>query len=138
MNFFYDKKNILTLFEGIQKREDIRKIIPLKYETFKKTPFSKNTSDFFGDLEVMCRYDENNLLSGVELYYPKAEFYFNEKQMLGIKLSCLIYFLKEHEVEYYLDGDSIIVDQYGLDFYIPEYDNEAGNAIVKSIYIKHN
>lgn len=134
MKYYYDKVNLLSIFSSVTDRDSVRKIMNLKYRCYKKSFLSKNTSDFFGKAEVMCEYDLKNNLTAVELYYPEAQLFYDDFQLLGINVKELTDFLKDKKKSYIYNNLSLISDK--MHFYIPNYDDEMENAIVESVYLK--
>ena len=49
-----------------EDRQKVRDVLGLDYTEFKKTKFSKNTTDNYGDFHVF--YDENNKCEAVEFF----------------------------------------------------------------------
>lgn len=67
--YLSNTKSNYSLFYGMN-RESVRKLLNQPYEEFKKTEFSTSTSDNFMNLNIICFYDDDDLLEEVEIFSP--------------------------------------------------------------------
>ncbi len=136
MKYNYDAKYLIDLLKNKRKREKVRQIVPLKYEEFFKTTYSSQTSDMFGEGEMLIFYDENDEVESIEIYGEEGEFFFLSYQVLGKSYGELKKFLDKNNINYKYQDLGLILNHYNMEFYIPNVDEDGDNAIVKSVYIQ--
>ncbi|MBU3178385.1 hypothetical protein KPL47_18840 [Clostridium estertheticum] len=100
-------------------REEVRQKLGEYYE-FKKTEFSKNTTDDFRF--VHAYYDENNRLEAVECF-EEAKIIFDNVDMMALNTKQLKAFLGNESIEYIIDESGLQADSVGISAYIPDIMN---------------
>ena len=96
-----------------------------EFKEFKKTRFSKNTTDDFGCFHVF--YDESDRVVAIE-FFRHAEVSYKEKNLFGLDRTALISLFNDpSESE---EPDAIIFDSYGVE--ISFEDNEVDSVFVHS------
>ena len=99
-------------------REDVRKILGTSFKkTFKKTKFSKNTTDDFSFCHVF--YDEQDKVEAIEVF-GDSEFLFKGKNLFLSQFSDLKTFLGDNAIGFAEDDSGLRSDDIGLSVYAPD------------------
>ena len=122
----YDIKpfeSVGTIEFGAKRKETRSKLG--EFKEFKKTKFSKNTTDDFGNFHIF--YDESDRVAAIE-FFRNAEVYFREKNLFVLDKTALVSLFNDpSESE---EPDAIIFDSYGVE--ISFEDNEVDSVFVHS------
>ncbi len=122
----YDIKpfeSVGTIEFGATRKETRSKLG--EFKEFKKTRFSKNTTDDFGCFHVF--YDESDRVVAIE-FFRLAEVSYKEKNLFGLDRTALISLFNDpSESE---EPNAIIFDSYGVE--ISFEDNEVDSVFVHS------
>jgi hypothetical protein len=97
-------------------REETRKILGA-FKEFKKTKFSKNTTDDFSFCHVF--YSEQSKIDAVE-FFDTTEFIFKGKNLFSLLFSELKSFLKSNSIDFQEDDTGFRCDDIGLSVYSPD------------------
>ena len=96
-----------------------------EFKEFKKTRFSKNTTDDFGCFHVF--YDESDRVVAIE-FFRNSKVYYNDKNLFVLNKADLIsLFNDSYKSE---EQDTIIFNSFGVE--IPFEDNEVDSVFVHS------
>jgi hypothetical protein len=96
-----------------------------EFQEFKKTKFSKNTTDDFGCFHVY--YDTSDIVVAVE-FFRNAEVTFKNKNLFALDKTALISLFNDPStIE---EQDAVIFDSYGVEFTIE--DDEVDSVFVHS------
>lgn len=138
MLFKYSDSDGVDRLFGIRNRGDVRRAIGVEYRVFPKTEFSDNSTDAFGGSIAKVWYDADDNARGIQLYYPAAEFYFSEKQFLGVDLGEAELFLCDQGVAFDYDDDNAGISIKGgaVRFYVPNTDELGKAAIIEAVYVE--
>ena len=98
------------------EREEIRKTLGA-FKEFKKTKFSKNTTDDFSFCHVY--YSAQNKIDAVE-FFNETEFLFKGKNLFSLPFSELKTFLKSNSIDFQEDDSGLRSDDIGLSVYSPD------------------
>jgi hypothetical protein len=110
-------------------REVVRKELG-NYKEFKKSKFSKNTTDDFRFCHVF--YDSENKMEAIE-FFPEAQISLNEKQLFSFDYSSLKKFLKDESIKE--DDSGARFPKYGISVYVPDLEHiESIMLYAKSYY----
>lgn len=97
-------------------REETRKTLGA-FKEFKKTKFSKNTTDDFSFCHVF--YSAQNKIDAVE-FFDETEFLFKGKNLFSLSFSELKSFLKNNTIDFQEDDSGLRSDDIGLSVYSPD------------------
>ena len=97
-----------------ESRETVRNKLG-NFSEFKKTKFSKNTTDDFGFCHVY--YTTDNTVAAVE-FFPEAEVSLNDKLLFTLSYSDAKVFLSDSAIEE--DGCGAKFPKYGISIFSPE------------------
>jgi hypothetical protein len=97
-------------------RDEVRKTLGT-FKEFKKTKYSKNTTDDFSFCHVF--FDEQNKVEAVE-FFDSAEFLYKEKNLFSLLFSELKSFLKSNSIDFQEDDSGLRSDTIGLSVYSPD------------------
>jgi hypothetical protein len=111
-------------------REEARKILGT-FKEFKKTKFSKNTTDDFSFCHVF--YSEQNKIDAVE-FFDTTEFLFKSKNLFSLTFSELKTFLKSNSLDFMEDDSGFKSDGIGLSVYSPDKEKIESILIYKRGY----
>lgn len=138
MKFEYSKTDGLSIFKGIRTRDAVRKRIGVGYKTYAKTEFSENSTDVFGESMIKIWYSANDEIEGVQLYHPEAQFFYHEKQLLGIQTKELNLFFAALKQSLVLesDGTGFNARNNAIRFYVPELDELEESAKIECVYLE--
>lgn len=114
-------------------REEIRNSLGA-YKEFKKTKFSKNTTDDFTFCHVF--YDANNKVEAIE-YFDTIELLYKEKNLFLLLFTELKSFLKSNSIDYQEDDFGFKSDSIGLSVYSPEKTKIESLLIYKKGYFNY-
>lgn len=92
-----------------------------EYSEFKKTEFSKNTTDDFKFIHAY--YDNNNMLDAVECF-GQAKIIFNNIDIMALNIKQLKLFLENQSIKYTTDESGMKADTVGISAYIPNIMND--------------
>lgn len=106
------------------KRELVRDIMG-KFVEFKKSKFSKNTTDDFGDCHVF--YDQEDKLKAVE-FFSDVQLKYRDKNIFDFSFEKLIDFLKSIDQSLEVNKDSIVSKALGINVFAP-------NGIIETVLI---
>ncbi len=97
------------------KRNDVRSLFDNKYTEFKKSKFSKTTTDDFSKCHIY--YNENNVCEAVEIFNDsKIDIYMDNKKIFPINLSQLKEIFSDIEEE----NGSYISKSKSIGIYAPD------------------
>lgn len=113
-------KITISPYEGFNQISfgDSREIVRNKlgnYTEFKKSKFSKNTTDDFGFCHVF--YTPDNKVNAIE-FFPGAEVSFNNKSLFSLSYSDAKAFLSDSSIEENDCGAKF--PKYGISIFAPE------------------
>jgi len=97
-------------------REEVRKSLG-EYKDFKKTKFSKNTTDDFSYCHVF--YNEQNKVEAVE-FFDSTEFMFKGKNLFSFSFRELKLFMEHNSIDFKEDDSGFGSDSIGLSVYSPD------------------
>lgn len=97
-------------------RDEIRKTLGA-FKEFKKTKFSKNTTDDFSFCHIY--YNEQNKVDAIE-FFDSTEFLFKETNLFQLSFKKLKSFLKTNSFDFIEDDTGIRSDIIGLSVYSPD------------------
>ena len=97
-------------------KDEIRKIIG-PFKEFKKTKFSKNTTDDFSYFHVF--YDEQNKVEAIE-FFSSTEFLFKGKNLFSLQFIELKNFLRDLNYDIFEDESGLRSEDIGLSIYSPD------------------
>jgi hypothetical protein len=82
-------------------------------------------------------YSADDILSGVQIYYPEDDFYFKNKQILGISFADIKLILTSAGVDFSYEDDrsGIFLENRSIAFYIPDLSDSEFSAKVEAVYI---
>ena len=95
------------------ERSEVRKKFPVQAREFKKSKFSKRTTDDFGSCHVY--YDENDRCEAVEIF-DDAEVYMDGKKVFPITVQEIMEIISDLVKE----EDSLISENLSIGIYAPE------------------
>ena len=98
-------------------REETRKTLSTFKEEFRKTKFSKNTTDDFSFCHVF--YNEQNKVEAVE-FFETTEFLFKGKNLFLLSLTGLKSLLKSNSIDFQEDDSGLRSDAIGLSVFSPD------------------
>lgn len=114
----------IVFFEGItsfrligQTRTAIREQINRQYKVFKKSRFSKNTTDDYGFLHVF--YDENDICIAIE-FFNECEIALNCTKIMNIKREAAKKLLLKADAELKEDEYGFVSQTFSLGISCPE------------------
>ncbi|MBN7822460.1 MULTISPECIES: hypothetical protein [Gammaproteobacteria] len=138
MLFKYSDSDGVDIFFGVRNRGDVRRAIGVECRVFPRTEFSDNSTDAFGGSIAKVWYDADDNACGIQLYYPAAEFYFSEKQFLGVGLGEAELFLSDQGVAFDCEDDNTGISIKGgaVRFYAPNADELGNAAIIEAVYVE--
>ena len=87
------------------------------FKEFKKTKFSKNTTDDFSFCHVF--YDGQDKIEAME-FFDSTELLFKEKNLFRFSFAELKSFLKTHSIDFQEDDCGLRSDSIGLSVYSPD------------------
>lgn len=108
-------------YEGIENihfgdnRKTVRATLG-KYEEFKKSEFSENTTDDFGFCHVF--YTTDNKVDAIE-FFSESEITLKEKLLFSFDFSTLKDFLSDESMEE--DDSGANFPKYGISVYAPDF-----------------
>lgn len=137
MRFDYSELHGLDIFENIRSRTSLRSVLGDPSRVLPKTAFSENSTDVFGAVTMKAWYSEEDIVSGVEIYYPEAEFYIFGKQVLGRAVSELEIVVKDAGLDLLFenDGSGVSIKNDTVRFYAPDVGSLKGEAKIDAVYI---
>jgi len=97
-------------------RDEVRKTLGA-FKEFKKTKFSKNTTDDFSFCHVF--YNEQNKVNAVE-FFDTTELLYKGKNLFSFQFSEIKSFLKNNSTDFQEDSSGLRSDDIGLSVYSPE------------------
>jgi hypothetical protein len=97
-------------------RDDVRKTFG-SFKEFKKTKFSKNTTDNFSFCHVF--YDEKNKVEAFE-FFDSSDFQFKEKNLFSFSFAELKSFLENNTINFQENESGLRSDAIGLSVYSPD------------------
>ena len=88
-------------------RSDVRELLPGFKGSFKKSKFSKNTTDDFGYCHAF--YDSNDKLNAIE-FFSGSEILYNDKNLFNLSVNELLELFSDLSEEYgsYISKESSI------------------------------
>jgi hypothetical protein len=137
MKFYFSIREGINSLGGVKSRGGLRSALGIPFEVLPKTKFSRNSSDVFGGAVLRAWYDERDLVTGVEIYHPAAEFFFEKAQLLGVSVGELEEFMKNLGVDLLVDKDGTGFSIYddSIRFYVPDLEEMKAAAKIKAIYL---
>jgi hypothetical protein len=111
-------------------REAVRKLLG-EYKEFKKSKFSKNTTDDFKFCHVF--YDENDKVNAIE-FFTEIELLLKNKNILAMNFNSLLQFVKESSYSYTEDDTGAIVNDIGIAIYAPDKNRVESILVYKKGY----
>lgn len=105
----------IGLLEFGMKRELVRDVMG-EFVEFKKSKFSKNTTDDFGDCHVF--YDQGDALKAVE-FFNDAQLKYEDKNIFDFSFEELIDFLKSIDQSLEVNEDSVVSKILGVNVFAP-------------------
>jgi hypothetical protein len=138
MIYDYSETDGLAIFREVRNRADVRARIGIAYEVLPKTEFSDNSTDVFGSVVMRVWYTATDIISGVELYYPKAKFLLYGQQVLGCTVRELRLKVQAPDLilEEDADGTGFNVKDDTVRFFVPDWLEKGELATVDSIYLQ--
>ena len=97
-------------------RNEVRALLGTHKE-FKKTKFSKNTTDNFSFCHVF--YDDQDKVEAVE-FFNETEFLFKDKNLFSFSFAELKSFLESNSVNFEGEASGLRSDAIGLSVYSPD------------------
>lgn len=136
-NFHFHYEYGLTELKDCLTRDDIRRRLGPKFDEVPKSPFEEDSMDAFDGAALKAFYDAANLITGVELCFPWAHFWFGDKQVLGMTVADFRDFMSHRKLEVTKsdDGCSLQICKDALKFYVPDPDDMGERAIVEAVYL---
>lgn len=113
--FKYEPYKKVGLLEFGMSREQVRKIMG-EYKEFRKSKFSKNSTDDFGDCHAF--YTQNNTLQAVEVFND-AKLEMGNYNIFDFDYDKLESFFLGFDNNLELSNDSMISKALGLSVYAP-------------------
>jgi len=101
------------------------------FKEFKKTKFSKNTTDDFSFCHFF--YDGQNKVEAIE-YFDSTELLFKGNNLFSLSFSELKSFLKSNSIDFKEDSSGIRSDAIGLSAYSPDEKHIEAILIYKQGY----
>jgi len=98
-------------------KEEVRKVMGASFKEFKKTKFSKNTTDDFSFCHVF--YDEQDKVEAIE-FFGDSGFLFKGKNLFLSQFSDLKTFLRDNAIGFEEDDSGLRSDDIGLSVYAPD------------------
>lgn len=137
MKIFYSKEYGCSFFENNSTREDARKNL-VNFSEIKKSPFSTNTMDYSDIDGVSIYYDISDHIKEIEIFEPNGFFLIGNMNIIGEKVEYLKSFLNESSLNYFIseENDGISINDNTIRFYIPNLDEEGGDAKVEAVVIQ--
>ncbi|MNY23880.1 hypothetical protein D3C86_1575640 [compost metagenome] len=137
MKFYYSEFDGLEVFRNIRDRGEVRAAIKLPYRVFPKTEYSENSTDVFGSAALKAWYSADDIIVGVQVYYPEGEFYFLGGQLLGVSVNELEVFLIGLGVgmEYEADKTGVNIKNNTVRFYAPDFGECGKRAKIEAVYL---
>ena len=111
-------------------RDEIRKILGA-FKEFRKTKFSKNTTDDFSFCHIF--YNEQNKVEAIE-FFDSTEFLFKDKNLFLLSLNNLKSFFKTNSIDFIENDSGIRSDTIGLSIYSPSKEKIETILIYKKNY----
>ena len=111
-------------------REETRKTLGT-FKEFRKTKFSKNTTDDFSFCHVF--YNEQNKVEAVE-FFDSTEFLFKGKNLFLLSFTELTLFLKSNTIDFQEDELGLRSDAIGLSVFSPDKEKIETILIYKKGY----
>jgi hypothetical protein len=102
-------------------REEVRKLIGSRFEEFRRSASSTNTSDHYVELGCFVYYDTENKVEAVELSKP-ANAIFDGVDLLDVSIESLMAFMRSHDSKIELESDGFVSNKTGVSAYIPGID----------------
>jgi len=97
-------------------RDEARKTLGA-YKEFRKTKFSKNTTDDFSFCHIY--YDDQDKVKAIE-FFDSTEFLFMERNMFSFQFMELKSFLKSKSIDFQEDNSGLKSEAIGLSVYSPD------------------
>lgn len=97
-----------------EKRDIVRKNLG-SFKEFKKSKFSKNTTDDFGFCHIF--YDSENNVEAIE-FFDNSDIVFNQKQLFSLDYKALKSFLNDESIKE--DDCGARFPKYGISVYAPD------------------
>lgn len=98
------------------QRNDVRKLLGT-FKEFKKTNFSKNTTDDFSFCHIF--YDEQNKVEAIE-FFSSTELIFKGKNLFSFSYAELKSHLVNNSIDFQEDDSGLRSDTIGLSVYSPD------------------
>jgi hypothetical protein len=111
-------------------RSDVRKLFG-NHEEFKKTKYSKNTTDDFGSFHVF--YDENDKCEAIEIF-KDIEVSFESKKIFPGHFLDVLYILREIDGDLEIEKDGCISKKHSIGIYAPNGQIEGILFAIKGYY----
>lgn len=136
MDIVFSESLGCDFFEKKFTRLNIRSLLS-DFKTVPKCSFSNSTMDYSHKEGVGFYYDENDGLSGVEVYYLFGGFVIYGENVLGFDVHKLKKILIDNNIDFdEIYGESeIILNKNRVIFFIPKLEEEKDSAKVESVYI---
>jgi len=131
-NFRYHDDAVNPFKPGMT-RGQLREILG-DFNEFRKTKFSKNSTDEFLSSSVHVFYHENGIVKGVEIF-KNSEFIIFGKNLFKMSAHEAMSFIENNGADVSCSDVGFNVDSLGIRIYAPEMMDEE-NAKIKSIYIE--
>lgn len=115
------KKFIVTPFSGVgdikfgANREEVRNLLG-SYTEFRKTRFSKNTTDDFGGFHVF--YSNKNTVDAVEFFPLETELIYAEKNLFSLNRNKLITLFNDSTLKE--ESEYLAFETYGIEISIED------------------
>jgi hypothetical protein len=87
------------------------------FTEFKKSKFSKNTTDDFRFCHVF--YDENNNVSAIE-FFDDTELEYNDTNLFSMGFNELLQYVKKNSLSYTEDDAGMTINDLGISVYAPD------------------
>jgi hypothetical protein len=97
-------------------RDEVRKALGT-FKEFKKTEFSKNTTDSFSFCHVF--FYAQNKIEAVE-FFDRTEFFYKEKNLFSLLFSELKSFLKNNSIDFQENDSGLKSNTIGLSVFSPD------------------
>jgi hypothetical protein len=115
-------------------RSDVRSLLGDDFITFKKTAEALNTTDAFDGHELHVYYDESDTVKGVE-FFKGSSFLWKGTALAGEIYAKVKECFSREGVDFSIDSYGVYADKLGMEFYIPDIDDEGDNSTVESLYL---
>ena len=133
MEFEFSEGRIGPLSQGMTRKR-VRSVLGGDFVEFRKTEFSKNTTDAYDEIGVHVYYASNELVKGVELFPASATLIYKSLQVFCYSCTDLCALLNELGVCYLEHGSDLIVIDSQIRLYVPDKCHD-DNARVESAYV---